>query len=336
MDNLTEVSERAATGRVERIYADIRATLGTSFVNLVYRHLATEPVLLDWAWHAIRPHLVTAALHDQAARLRQHVAREAADWPRLPRSAAAAKPPEAAADIARLIGMYNSANSLNLMALTHLLGRSNRAEASDAGIAGGEALPLHVQVPVPDTLAPRNAASTPTTPTTPTTPATPTTTPTIPTTPATPTTTPTPATPGPDGLPDLPQLDALDDDQRARIARLNGFAEPDAPSIVASLYRHLAAWPDALAFAEAVLAPLEHARLLTAARSSTNRCALRLCASQPLAMPPAPHEFLPRFGATLTTLSSVTISKMLPIGAALAAAVEPQFDHAHTLRSGRT
>jgi hypothetical protein len=54
-ESVPSVQESAATGEIAEIYADIRATLGTSVVNLVWRHLATLPGALPWTWSTLRP-----------------------------------------------------------------------------------------------------------------------------------------------------------------------------------------------------------------------------------------------------------------------------------------
>jgi hypothetical protein len=47
---LREVPESAASGSTAEVYRDIRRVLDVPFVNLVYRHLATFPGLLEEAW----------------------------------------------------------------------------------------------------------------------------------------------------------------------------------------------------------------------------------------------------------------------------------------------
>ena len=44
-ESVPSILESDATGRVAAIYADIRQVLGTSFVTLVWRNLATMPLL---------------------------------------------------------------------------------------------------------------------------------------------------------------------------------------------------------------------------------------------------------------------------------------------------
>jgi len=54
-DPVPAVLEAEATGETARVFADIRATMGSPVVNLIWRHFATIPGGLDWAWTAARP-----------------------------------------------------------------------------------------------------------------------------------------------------------------------------------------------------------------------------------------------------------------------------------------
>jgi len=68
-DSVPSIAETAATGEIAGIYADIRATLGTSVVNLIWRNLATIPDALRWTWSTVRPLYVGAAApHAEAVR----------------------------------------------------------------------------------------------------------------------------------------------------------------------------------------------------------------------------------------------------------------------------
>ncbi len=51
----SEVAEANATGMVAEIYQDIRSVMGVSVVNLVYRHLAVCPPVLEAVWTSVRP-----------------------------------------------------------------------------------------------------------------------------------------------------------------------------------------------------------------------------------------------------------------------------------------
>jgi len=54
-DPIPAIREQDATGREAAIFADLRVTLGVPFVNLIWRHLATMPEMLEWTWALVKP-----------------------------------------------------------------------------------------------------------------------------------------------------------------------------------------------------------------------------------------------------------------------------------------
>ena len=68
-DPVPAVIETEATGETARIFADIRETLGSPVVNLIWRHLATVEGGLEWAWTAARPIYASRQAQSAAARL---------------------------------------------------------------------------------------------------------------------------------------------------------------------------------------------------------------------------------------------------------------------------
>lgn len=264
---LAEVPEGVAAGELALIYGDIRATLGVPLVNLIYRHLATVPGALEWAWQSLRPHFASGALSAQAARLRDVVRTQTAHL-----SVSLDEVDTADPGIAALVAVYNAANSQNLMALTHLLGLG-AADAGPVRMAG---------------LNPSSRAE---------------------------------AQPLAASLRPLPSLEVLRPEDRAAAVRLNQYAEPGTPQVLASLYRHLGAWPGLLPQIEQALAPFHENGQLAAARVATVREARRIAGLQalpmPAASPPGATELLQRMQA----FADVTIPKMVPIGLALQSAL---------------
>lgn len=280
MAAIAEIAETQAEGRVADIYADIRAVLGVPFVNLIYRHLATAPAVLDCVWASLRPHFASGALAAQAAQLRREVAAMVAGWPVAHMGNSPGGAREAAAC---LVGMYNEANSLNRVALQHLLGPRDMREAPpQAGLA-----------PAAESAGPTESAE-------------------------------SAARKGDrSSIPRLPQFWELHQREVDRIHRLNAYAEPGAPAMVASLYRHLAAWPGVLHEVELVLTPLNEQGLLDRARQDTCIAAARCTQTRPLAMGPLVDAFHGQYEARLRQFADVTISKMIPIGTALSRAFGP-------------
>lgn len=52
---MDELAVENATGNIKDIYNAVEAALGVRLVNLVYRHLATVPGALEWAWGTVGP-----------------------------------------------------------------------------------------------------------------------------------------------------------------------------------------------------------------------------------------------------------------------------------------
>src|SRR5713226_6533003 len=79
------------------------------------------------------------------------------------------------------------------------------------------------------------------------------------------------AAPKPLGLkiPELPPADALDPEVARLVAELNGFGEDAEPTVIASMYRHLAYWPAYLALVRTMLVPLQADGRLEALTRST-------------------------------------------------------------------
>jgi hypothetical protein len=118
---LAELPEAAATGRIAELYADIRAVLALPMVNLVYRHLATKPGVLEQCWRDLRPNLASQAAADDAAEL--VALASPPDGRSLPRAvwAAAGLTGEQVRLARATVAAYRRANSLNTLGLAVLL-----------------------------------------------------------------------------------------------------------------------------------------------------------------------------------------------------------------------
>jgi hypothetical protein len=122
-DPLPSVSEAEATGHIAELYDDIRRTLGMSFVNLVWRHLASIPGGLEWTWATMKPLYANGAVYSEADALRA-----APDLPPVPRfSTAALRAIGIEAEHERLIRAtlsgYDRGNPLNTVAFCAVLAR---------------------------------------------------------------------------------------------------------------------------------------------------------------------------------------------------------------------
>ncbi|HUG38728.1 MAG TPA: hypothetical protein VML54_17350 [Candidatus Limnocylindrales bacterium] len=114
------VGEEEAQGETGVLFADIRRVLGVPVVNLIWRHLATFPSGLDWAWGAVRPFYHSgAAAREGAALLVALPLPSLATWSRGELRAAAVDG-VAERTLITVLDSYNRSNAMNLVALTAL------------------------------------------------------------------------------------------------------------------------------------------------------------------------------------------------------------------------
>ena len=162
--DLPEIPEGEAGPELRAIYAELKATAGTAMVNLVYRHIATIPDALPWAWTTIR----SGIGHDRIGPAADRLAKPSFGRP-LP--AAAFRMLGLADDdvraAARVVAAYNVANALNLvtlMALRRIMDQVGDGPAAPfapralGGAAGGNSAPDLPPIPPPSAMAPETLA----------------------------------------------------------------------------------------------------------------------------------------------------------------------------------
>jgi hypothetical protein len=151
-DPVPAVTEAAAIGDIAEIFADIRRVLGVGVVNLIWRHLATIPGALPWAWGTVRPLYVDGTIATEAAALHDDI-----DVPKLP-----AFPPEVLAaagllqsdvnTIREVLAAYDRTNAMAIVALSALLRRLDDeplpAEAAQSS-GGHKSHELPSEIPLP-------------------------------------------------------------------------------------------------------------------------------------------------------------------------------------------
>ncbi len=119
-ESVPSVLESEASGEIAEIYADIRKTLDTSVVNLIWRHLATMPGALPWAWSAVRPlYLGPAAAHAES--IRRSLPLPGSSGFSREALAAAGIDQTALTDIRTVLNSYHHTNALALAVLSALL-----------------------------------------------------------------------------------------------------------------------------------------------------------------------------------------------------------------------
>ena len=119
---LAEVAENEAAGAVREIYAAIRRSTAAPLVPLIYRHLATFPDGLEWAWRIIGPFMDSGEMPARAERLREVVPAASSDLFGAGAFHRAGLDEEALQGIASVLDTYNRINPINIVAVTVLCG----------------------------------------------------------------------------------------------------------------------------------------------------------------------------------------------------------------------
>jgi hypothetical protein len=128
-DPVPAIGELAATGETAEIFADIRSTLDVEVVNLIWRHLATFPGALQWAWASVKPLYLGPAIVP-ADNIRRTLV-----LPHLPPLSqdtlrAAGLDVSALSSIRAILDSYQHTNALALVCFSAFLTRFQSAEAS--------------------------------------------------------------------------------------------------------------------------------------------------------------------------------------------------------------
>ena len=108
---LAEIREAEAPPAIAAIYAGLNEGVGIGQVNLIWRHAAALPGVLDWLWAQAAPALASGA----AAAARDRITAAIT----LPASAPA--PAAVPTGIAALVEVYHRGNATNLSLLTAIL-----------------------------------------------------------------------------------------------------------------------------------------------------------------------------------------------------------------------
>lgn len=115
MDRLSEIRESEAPQAITALYDDIKTATGIPQVNLIWRHLATRPEMLAWAWDMVRPVYVDGRL--DAAMSELDISLDGWDtqpiWTNLDAADSAV--------LQEVLAFYNRANAANLVGLTTLI-----------------------------------------------------------------------------------------------------------------------------------------------------------------------------------------------------------------------
>jgi hypothetical protein len=135
--SLPELREADAPPAIAATYAALRDATGVPQVNLIWRHAATLPGVLEWLWAQARPALESGAV--AGARDRTAARLVLPDLPRL----------DAPPGVAALVETYNRGNLTNLALLTALRLRGAGVAPAEAGAPAPIGAPLAPPPPLP-------------------------------------------------------------------------------------------------------------------------------------------------------------------------------------------
>lgn len=147
---LAELPEAEAVGEVRHIYQEIRRLSGVPMVALIWRHLATIPGTLEWAWSILEPAMRGGVVQQTAWQLaaQARVLRQPAIPVAALRAAGIGEVDQRA--ISKVLDAYNRANPVNIVMVRCLsLHLTNKAAA-----LGKEAWPQWEPPPPPPALLP--------------------------------------------------------------------------------------------------------------------------------------------------------------------------------------
>jgi hypothetical protein len=162
MTNFPEVHPLNASPEIAAIYSDIRAVSGLAMVNLIWRHFAALPGILEWAWKGVRPIVGSQELVEARKRLI-----DAIELPTLPPVTAEAWRAAGVSEdeliiFRNMMADYVRGNSTNIIVLTALrlrLEGLNHGTPAFSAAPAPESMMPSPPLPRIDTLDPSLAAA---------------------------------------------------------------------------------------------------------------------------------------------------------------------------------
>ncbi|MDE0060956.1 MAG: hypothetical protein OXI22_22450 [Defluviicoccus sp.] len=138
--SLSEIPESEAAGRIAEIYRAILAATGLPSTNLVWRHMASRPGVLEWAYDALEAGFSAGAFRSLGAGVAAEL--PPAAMPKLAEDECLDRATlERAASV---MAFYNRANPINLVALCSLrrvLAGETSGSGNPAASPAGDGLP---------------------------------------------------------------------------------------------------------------------------------------------------------------------------------------------------
>jgi hypothetical protein len=280
LDAIPTVSEKDAAPNLSAIFLDIKQTLGVSFVNLIWRHLATIPGGLEMTWSLAKPLYASQVVNESARQLRGQtiLVDSFVPWPDPVRDALGLSAQDHR-EIVLLLEDYGHANSRALLILSYLHASLSAQvlAANEDGLVGSNTIAL---IDPLARMAPNTGALIKS------------------------------ARP-------LPATAELSAEVAKLIKILNTFGEPISSPAEPSLYRHLSYWPSFLAAFWVAVEPLERRGILvqesidTQARAQRMASQWRLLAGSENVMAP---DSVSQVLKSLDHFTHAVISRMIVLG----------------------
>jgi len=146
---LAEVRPSDAPAAIAALYADILLVSGVPVVNLIWRHLATLPGVLAWAWSAVRPLVASSEMAEARVEISERTQASLAEL-RLGRAKLVRLNGGDPKPVRAIINGYLFGNLTNITALTALRLRiRNQAAPSSRLTPAEQTAPVPMLPPLP-------------------------------------------------------------------------------------------------------------------------------------------------------------------------------------------
>jgi hypothetical protein len=147
---LPELREAEALPEIAAIYAGLREAIGVPIVNLIWRHFATLPGVLPWAWETARGAIGSATVAEGADRMATLVRGAPDSGLSAVGPVFRAMPADERARVADVVRVYNRGNLVNLQVLSAVRRFvSSGAPVGRTGAEPGGAPPAPVAASIP-------------------------------------------------------------------------------------------------------------------------------------------------------------------------------------------
>ena len=147
MTDFPQIQPIDASPEIAKVFTDIRFVSGLAVVNLIWRHFAALPGVIDWAWPAVRPIIASQQMIAARQRLMESIDLPLLEPVTLDAWRTIGLSDTDLADFRELITNYVRGNCTNLIALTALRLRLEGAEGSSPVFIPADPPPIAASLP---------------------------------------------------------------------------------------------------------------------------------------------------------------------------------------------